>query len=66
MAAITDEARRLLKTGQRDAALVWAGQVQGLIHDILDLPRPGPAHHQRGRGDLSWPSREAWGVTCRR
>ena len=26
--------RVLLETGDLDAGLVWAGQVQGLIHDI--------------------------------
>lgn len=28
------EGRRLLETGDMDAGLFWAGQVQGLIHDI--------------------------------
>ena len=26
--------RELLETGDLDAGLIWAGQVQGLIHDI--------------------------------
>ena len=28
------EGRRLLETGEMDAGLFWAGQVQGLIHDV--------------------------------
>jgi nitronate monooxygenase len=28
------QGRELLETGNLDAGLIWAGQVQGLIHDI--------------------------------
>lgn len=38
------EGRRLLETGDMDAGLFWAGQVQGLIHDVPSVADPISGH----------------------